>query len=211
MNPGSIARWGELLAVRRVPAGLQLAFSCPFVPGNVVTLAVNGLAIAPVAFTVDSPTTLAALAQAIAATQGVDSAQADGAVIVVQNPRSVAITDIIVTGGASQPTASVTGGHVNGIWVPAAAIAFQVKALVQPKSLRTLEREQLLLPEGVRTRATIELLTAVPLQTAGEGQGQVADVVSWRGVDYQVQQTTCWDQGTLKHYESLAAKLEQES
>ncbi len=206
-----LSKFGEIITVKRTPAGLQLAFSGPFTAGNLVSLDVNRAPIAPVAFLVDDHTTLAALAEAIAAMPGVESATVQGGVIVVQNPRTVALTNAMVSGGTSQPTATVTGGFIGGVWVPAATTTFQTVAVIQPKTLRQLEREQLLLPEGVRTKATIEVLTAVPLQTAGEGQGQVADVITWRGVDYQVQQTTLWDRGPLAHYEALAAKVEQES
>ncbi len=206
-----ISKFGETISVKRTPAGLQLAFSGPFVVGNVISLEVNGTAIAPVAFFGDSATTLAALAQAIAAMPGVESASVEGGVIVVQNPRSVAITDIAVAGGSSQPTAVVTGGFVGGVWVPAAPIAFTTTAVVQPKSLLWQMQDQILAAEGTRTKAFVKFLTPVPLLTAGEGQGRAADIVTWRGVDYQVQQTTPWDQGPVAHYEAFAAKLEQES
>ncbi len=211
LMPGALAKWGELVTVSRTAPGIVLTPSAPFVAGNVISLAVNGTAIAPVDFTTDSPTTLSLLAQTIASVSGVDSAAVLGAAIVVQNPRSVAITQVAITGGASQPAITITGTRVDGRWVPATPTTFQVKALVTPKSLRQMEREMLILPEGVRTKATIVLATSVPLFQAGEGQGQVADIVTWRGVDYQVQATNVWDQGPLKHYESLAAKLEQES
>ena len=205
------SKFGETIAVKRTPAGLQLALSGPFVAGNLVSLDVNGAPIAPVAFTVDDPTTFAALAEAIAAMPGVESATALGGVIVVQNPRSVALTNLIVTGGAAQPTATVTGGFIGGAWVPAPSMSFTTLAVALPMSLIRLMEAQLLLPEGIRTKALVKFLTAVPLLTAGEGQGCIADVIAWRGVDYQVQQTTLWDRGPLAHYEALAAKVEQES
>ncbi len=206
-----LRKFGETITVKRSPAGLQLAFSGPFVAGNMIALEVNGIAIAPVAFATESATTLAALAQAIAAMPGVEAAEVVGGVILVQNPRSVAITGVVVTGGASQPTASVTGGFVDGIWVPAEPITFTTTAVVQPKSLLWQMQDQILAAEGVRTKAFIKFLTSVPLLTAGEGQGRVADIITWRGVDYQVQQTTPWDQGPVAHYEAFAAKVEQES
>ena len=206
-----ISKFGETITVKRTPAGLQLAFSGSFVAGNVISLEVNGTAIAPVAFFADNATTLAALAQAIAVMPGVESAIVEGGGIAVQNPRSVAITGVIVTGKASQPTASVTGGFVDGIWVPAEPITFMTTAVVQPKSLLWQMQDQILAAEGTRTKAFVKFLTPVPLLTAGEGQGRVADIVTWRGVDYQVQQTTPWDQGPVAHYEAFAAKLEQES
>ncbi|MBU6428198.1 MAG: hypothetical protein KGR26_04260 [Cyanobacteria bacterium REEB65] len=205
------SKFGETITVKRTPAGLQLALSGPFVAGNLVALDVNGAPIAPVAFTIDDPTTLAALADAIAAMPGVESATVQGGVIVVQNPRSVALTNVAITGGAAQPTATVTGGFISGAWVPAQPIAFSILAVAQPMSLIRLMEAQLLLPEGIRTKALVKFLTAVPLLTAGEGQARIADIITWRDVDYQVQQTSVWDQGPLKHYEALASKIEQES
>ena len=205
------SKFGETITVKRPPAGLQLIFSGPFVPGNLVALDVNGVPIAPVAFRVDDPTTLAALAEAIAAMPGVESATVQGGVIVVQNPRSVALTNVSVTGGAAQPTATVMGGLIGGVWVPAQPTAFSILAVAQPMSLIRLMQAQLILPEGVRTKALLKFLAAVPLLSAGEGQARSADVLTWRGVDYQVQQTSVWDQGPLKHYEAVASKVEQES
>ena len=206
-----LSKFGEIITVKRTPAGLQLAFSGPFVAGNLVSLDVNGAPIPPVAFIVDDPTTVAALAEAIAAMPGVESATVQGGVIVVQNPRTVALTNAMVSGGTSQPTATVTGGFIGGVWVPGQPIAFSTLAVAQPMSMIRLMEAQLLLPEGIRTKALVKFLTAVPLLTAGEGQARIADVVTWRGVDYQVQQTSVWDQGPLKHYEALASKIEQES
>ncbi len=210
-----IQKFGEPITVKRAPAGLQLAFSGPFVDGNLVALQVNGIAIAPIAFAIDSATTLAALAQAIAAMPGVESAGvgpvSPGGVIVIQIPRSVAITGVKVTGGASQPASTLTGGFIDGVWVPASPISFTTLAVAQPKSLLWQMQDQILTAEGIRTKALIKFLTPVPLLTAGESQGRVADIITWRGVDYQVQQTTPWDQGPVAHYEAFAAKVEQES
>lgn len=81
-----------------------------FVTGNVINLKVNGVAMTPVPFNTDNNTTLADLATQIATDF---SAVVNAATDVVANTvevqsiagvNDVQITDVVVTGGASQPT-----------------------------------------------------------------------------------------------------------
>ncbi len=202
-----LARFAETVTVTRQVSGLLLVFSAPFVAGNQISLLVNNTAIAPVDFTTDSPTTLEALASAIAAVPGVQSAISDGNLtITVQQARSVAITNVLVAGGASQPTASLTGGWINGAAIPNPPQALVVSATVQPLSGHDL----LILPEGERTTERIWLYTDTELQTASGAQGTTPDVVTWRGIQYQVQRVDRWQETALAHFRAMAVRIPQQ-
>jgi len=88
-----------------------LDFSVDFITGNVINLKVDGVAMTPVTFTTDQATTAAALKAALEAFDSI------GTVVVAGNnftiPAALAgvpfeITNIAVTGGASQPTFTLT-------------------------------------------------------------------------------------------------------
>lgn len=93
-------------------AGETITFSANFVTGNVINLEINGVAATATTFATDHATTIAALATKIASefSSVVYSASAAGNVITV-TPRdansTVTISNIVVTLGASQPTATV--------------------------------------------------------------------------------------------------------
>ncbi len=203
-----LARFAETVTVTRQVSGLQLVFSGPFVAGNVINLAINTLPIAQVAFTVDGPTTLAAVATAIAQMAGVQSATSDGNLtITVQQPRSVAITNVAVTGGASQATSTLTGGWIDGAPVPNPPLTLVVQASVQPLSGHDL----LILPEGERTTERIWLYTDTELQTASGALGTMPDVVIWRGIQYQVQRVDRWQETALAHFRAMAVRVPQQA
>lgn len=93
-------------------AGETITFSANFVTGNVINFKINGVSASVTNFTTDNATTIAALATKIASefSSVVYAASAAGNVITV-TPRdansTVTISSIVVTGGASQPTAVV--------------------------------------------------------------------------------------------------------
>lgn len=89
-----------------------LNFSGNFVTGNSIALTVNGVALTPVPFNTDNATTVADLAAAIQATAPVATATGTGAnqitATAVVDGDEVAFTGFLVTGGASQPTVTIT-------------------------------------------------------------------------------------------------------
>jgi uncharacterized phage protein gp47/JayE len=89
-----------------------ITFTGSFVTGNSIVVNINGTNLAPVAFITDSNTTLTAIATAITAVTGVASAIANTTNNTIQiTPTlgySVSVTVPPITGGASQPTSTVT-------------------------------------------------------------------------------------------------------
>jgi hypothetical protein len=94
----------------------RVIFSADFVTGNTIDGEINGTAIASVPFNTDQATTAADLATAIQALSDVSTAVVDGAdatnrTILITGASGTAIRpeNFVVTGGASQATASYTG------------------------------------------------------------------------------------------------------
>lgn len=95
----------------RVAMVQLLDFDADFVTGNVINLDVDGVAIGPINFTTDHATTAGLLEAALEATASI------GAVTVAGNNLTInaaaagipfEITNVVVTGGASQPVGTLT-------------------------------------------------------------------------------------------------------
>lgn len=110
---------------------MTLKVSAPFVAGNSVTGEVSdGVTtevVGPVAFSVDSATTLAALAAAVQAAMvtfgaGPTAVVKDADEITLAPKFSLTFSNFIVTGGASQPVVTFPGdGKFNAFWGPGVA------------------------------------------------------------------------------------------
>lgn len=95
--------------VANVSGVTTIDFSVDFIVGNIINLKVNGVSISPVTFATSHALTIGAVASAIAALAGVSSAVVTGNDIAVTFTlgTSGSISDVLVTGGASQPTALI--------------------------------------------------------------------------------------------------------
>lgn len=97
------------IGIARAPQQATLVWSANFVASNVINGKINGIPITPVPFNTNNATTLSNLATAIMALGY--SASSDGLhTITVTGAAGVPffMTNFLVTGGASQPTATVT-------------------------------------------------------------------------------------------------------
>jgi len=84
-----------------------ITFSADFVTGNVINGTVNGVAIAPVTFSVDQGTTLDHVIDAIDALSGVSAIYDSGRTIIVTSTENEnIILSFVVTAGGSQATAT---------------------------------------------------------------------------------------------------------
>lgn len=106
---------------------------------------------------------------------------------------------------------SVEGEYIDGIWTPGTTAEREIDGSVQPLSAR----ERMMLPEGIRTKASVKIYTEEPLFTAEPGgmkqsdrlriDGVIWEVVS--GQDYSpLIQTPMMG---LKHFKSVAQKLDE--
>lgn len=105
------------IGVRATPVAQvqELEFSADFVADNVINLDIDGVAISPITFTTDHDTTMAALASEIQLHASVSTATVKGGAgsRIIEITAAAAgipfvVDSIVVTGGASQPTGSMT-------------------------------------------------------------------------------------------------------
>lgn len=88
---------------------VTITMSTDFVADNSIVVTVNGTALTAVPWDTDHDTTIAAVATAIQALDEVATASASGRVITVTGAagETVVVNSVVVTGGASQPTATI--------------------------------------------------------------------------------------------------------
>jgi hypothetical protein len=87
---------------------------------------------------------------------------------------------------ATRRAAGTTDGR--GRAVEGATSTFPLQGSVQPVTGRDLLR----LPEGLRTRELVAIISATELHTANAAAGTVADVVAYQGASYEVQSVEDW-------------------
>lgn len=101
--------------------------------------------------------------------------------------------------------ARTDGGYVNGRWVDNIPTPLSFKANVQPVSYEELQR----LPEGLRDKDMILLMTQFSLRTANQRTGMQPDYITWQGDSYQVQKVSAFQMGVSDHYEVYAMRVEE--
>ena len=209
-----IARHGETVTVTRYASSkqsLNLVFSADFVSGNVISLNVNSHAVS-VSFTSNQATTLAALATAIEACDGIDTATAGTRQIAIVSEwagNAIVLTKIKILGGATQPVSSitgVTGGFVDGIYDAGTSSTFTAIMSVQPLN----GRELMQIPEELqRTRQLLKGYTTTELFTVETSTSKKADrVTRANGTVYEVQKVEEWG-GALAHFKVVMAELNE--
>lgn len=103
-------------------------------------------------------------------------------------------------------TRPAEGSYVGGRWVETGTpTELSFKANVQPVSYEELQR----LPEGLRDKEMILLMTQTELRTAKQNDGTNPDVILWQGYEYQVQKVSAFLMGVSDHYEVYAMRVEE--
>ena len=87
----------------------------------------------------------------------------------------------------------------HGRFVSGAETEFTAIISVQPVT----GRELLNLPEAQRTKGVLKGYTVTELKTADETGKTKADVVVYKGKNYEVQTVEDWGEGDLQHYKVL--------
>lgn len=99
------------------------------------------------------------------------------------------------------------GVYVDGRWVDGTPVAdVEIKASVQPATSRDLLR----LPEGLRTRATVAVITDDDLRTANESLRVEADRIVHLGEEWEVVQVDEWAMPQLAHKDCLAQRVDRQ-
>lgn len=100
------------------------------------------------------------------------------------------------------------GAYVAGNWVDGTSSDASIVASVQPASHRDLLR----LPEGLRTRSTVAVITDDDLRTANETAKLAADRIVYQGEDWEVVSVDAWEMGAvdqLGHKDCLAQRVDR--
>lgn len=105
--------------------------------------------------------------------------------------------------GTYSVSRSSVGTLTNGVVVPdPSPTTLSIEAAIQPASGRQLQR----LPEGKRNSESIGIWTTTALRTADVAAGVEADVVTYKGAQYQVENVRDWmDSGGF--YECVALRV----
>lgn len=97
------------------------------------------------------------------------------------------------------------GSRVNGRWVDPEPTVFEMKVAVQPANPKELVH----LPEGDRLRGSIKIYSEAELRTANPRTKTRADVVTYRGEDYEVKSTDLYAGFGLSAYKAIAVRLDE--
>lgn len=80
--------------------------------------------------------------------------------------------------------------YVNGIAQPPHPTTLSIEALIVPIDIKELQR----LPEGERSIGTIRIFSLEELRLANVATGTIADRITYRGVQYEVECVEPWDE-----------------
>ena len=96
------------------------------------------------------------------------------------------------------------GGYVKGRWVPGEPGDTPFAGSWQPAGGKTLE----LLPEGKRSREVFKCFAPIDLDfTPADACGEKeADLIVWRGKEYEVTTAAMWNNGLIPHWELICTR-----
>lgn len=134
--------------------GSQVVLSADLITGNVVNITLNGIALAPIPFTISSQNTLTLIQAALAAQPGILQVDLSGTnnrtiTVVPLQPNLSNINVFTVTGGVSQPSITISNSPT----------IINSTASVQPIK----GEEVMLVPEGRRDRETYTMFTSTQI------------------------------------------------
>lgn len=81
------------------------------------------------------------------------------------------------------------GSYVDGIYVSASESIF--KSLMSPQ--QPTAKQLLVLPEGQRDKDIMMFISKKPLRTLSDRDNQMADIVVFKGRDYEIIQLADWE------------------
>lgn len=184
--------------------GSQIVLSGTFVTGNVITISLNGVVLAPITFTTTNAITLSLIQNALQAQPNikqVDISANSLTITVVPNPPNLSVVDFItVTGGVSQPTTIVANSPVI---IPATAS-------MQP----TDGKEVTLVPEARRDKETYKMYTSTEIYGITDQNPDQVTVLKapFTGIVFEVIRIYDWQNNAnfnvVNHYKYIAMRLE---
>ena len=182
--------------------GSQLVLSAVLVTGNVVNITLNGVAIAPITFTTSVAITMGLIKAALEAQPNIQQVDISSdfltITIVPLQPNLSTVTVFTVTGGASQPTLTISNSP---LIIPATA------------SVQPLGKDVKLVPEGRRDAAEFKFYTSTEIYgVTTQNPDQVTVLKApFTGIVYEVIQINDWQNNAnfniTNHYKFVALRL----
>lgn len=182
--------------------GSQIVLSSVLVAGNVVGITLNNVALAPISFTGTVAITMGLIAAAILAQPGIQQVDISDdfktITIVPLQPSLSFVNDFSVSGGASQPTITISNSP---IIIPATA------------SVQPLGKDVKLVPEGRRDSAEFTFFTSTEiLGVTTQNPDQVTVLKApFTGIVYETIQISDWQNNSnfniVNHYKFIALRL----
>lgn len=184
--------------------GSQSVLSTVLITGNVVSISLNGVVLAPITFTTSASVTMGLIATEILTQpniEQVDISSDNLTLTVIPLEPNLSILDyFIVTGGVSQPTVNLFNSP----------IMINATASVQP----TKGKEVLLVPEGRRDQETYKMYTSTQIEgitTQNPDQVMIVDS-RFSGLVFECIEIFDWQNNSnfniINHYKYIAMKLQ---
>lgn len=184
--------------------GSRVTLSANFVTGNSIAITLNGVALAPIAYTTSQEVTMGLIAAAILNQPNIKAVSVSDSGL---NPNRVLtieaypgffnlVNSFVVTGGASQPTVTVLN----------APTLIPITASIQPTSGEDMK----LLPEGRDAEKTYKLYTSTQVFTVTD---ENPDQIEIFGERYELLQVFPWQNNPnfalVNHFKFIAMKINQ--
>lgn len=182
--------------------GSQVVLSSVLVTGNVVNITLNGVALAPITFTTSVAITMGLIKAALEAQPNIQQVDISSdyltITIVPLQPNLSTVSVFTVTGGASQPTVTISNSP---LIIPSTA------------SVQPLGKDVKLVPEGRRDAAEFKFYTSTEIYgVTTQNPDQVTVLKApFTGIVYEVIQINDWQNNAnfniTNHYKFVALRL----
>lgn len=182
--------------------GSQVVLSTVLVTGNVVNITLNGVALAPITFTTSVAITMGLIKAALEAQPNIQQVDISSdyltITIVPLQPNLSTVSVFTVTGGASQPTVTISNSP---LIIPSTA------------SVQPLGKDVKLVPEGRRDSAEFKFYTSTEIYgVTTQNPDQVTVLKApFTGIVYEVIQINDWQNNAnfniTNHYKFVALRL----
>lgn len=182
--------------------GSQITLSTILITGNVVNITLNGVVLAPIPFTTDIATTMNLIKVAIEAQPNIlqcDISSDNLTITVVPLQPNLSIVSVFtVTGGASQPTVTISNSPLQ---IPATA------------SVQPLGKDVALVPEGRRDKAEFKFYSSTEIYgITTQNPDQITVLKApFTGIVYEVININDWQNNAnfdiVNHYKFVALRL----
>jgi len=182
--------------------GSQIVLSAVLITGNVVNITINGVALSPTTFTTSAAVTMALIQAKLLLQPNIQQVDISSDLltltIIPLQPNLSVVSIFTVTGGASQPTVTITNSP---FVIPATA------------SVQPLGKDVKLVPEGRRDSAEFKFYTSTEIYgVTTQNPDQITVLKApFTGIVYEVINISDWQNNAnfniINHYKFVALRL----